>query len=198
MLYDFGLSRIRHEISRTHTTIHQGGRERFLAPEIASGTEWRINEKSDIYSLAMTIYALGTKSFPFQHTDRDIAACRVAREGERPQKLSSLGGLTMEETEPLWTLMERMWNHDPECRPAVSSARDEIMRSGLCLEPSTPITASLTSVWSPAPLMSLHTNKVIWHLSVSSDLDPLIGNAALALGYASYVCRLEWRLRLAL
>jgi serine/threonine protein kinase len=98
------------------------------SPEIASGTEGRINEKSDVYSLAMTIYALGTRSFPFGHIDRDTTACRMAREGERPQKLSSLGGLTLEETERLWSLMEKMWNHNPQRRPTMSSARDEIMR----------------------------------------------------------------------
>lgn len=39
LLCDFGLSRIRHEISRTYTTIHQGDRQRFIAPEISSGLE---------------------------------------------------------------------------------------------------------------------------------------------------------------
>ena len=187
MLCDFGLSRIRHEISRTHTTIHQGGRERFIAPEIASGIEWRINEKSDIYSLAMTIYALGTKSFPFEHIDRGAVACKLAREGERPQKPSSLGGLTAEETEHLWTLMERMWNHNPQHRPTVSRARDEISRSGLmCLELSAPIVASSMRVRPPTPPTSVRsTNKTIQHVSAPSDVDPLIGDAALELPYSA-------------
>jgi serine/threonine protein kinase len=193
LLCDFGLSRIRHEISRTHTTIHQGGRERFLAPEITSGTEGRINEKSDIYSLAMTIYALGTGSFPFGHIDRDAAACRMAREGKRPQKPSSLGGLTMEEIERLWSLTEIMWHHNPQRRPTVSSVRDEIMRSGLvCLELAAPIAASLSGVRPPTSLHS--ANKMIQQVLASGDVDPPIGDATLVLGYASCLCRLDWRL----
>src|ERR1700733_14001612 len=120
LLVDFGLSRIRHEISRTHTTIHQGGFQRFVAPEISSRTQERINEKSDIYSLAMTIYALGTRSSPLGHIRDGADACRAAQEGERPQKPDSLGGLTKEETQCLWALMERMWCPNPELRPTVS------------------------------------------------------------------------------
>ena len=131
MLCDFGLSRIRHEVSRTHTTIHQGGRQRFIAPEISSGMESRINERSDIYSLAMTIYALGTRSMPFTRIANDMAACQAARAGERPQKPDSLGGLTVNDTAFLWVLMEGMWNHIPPLRPMVSTIRDEIMRSDL-------------------------------------------------------------------
>jgi len=128
LLCDFGLSRIRHEISRTQTTIHQGGRQRFIAPEISSGLVARINEKSDLYSLAMTIYALGTLSLPFEHIDRDLAVYRAVQEGERPQPCNSLGGLAAEETTHLWSLIERVWNQDPVCRPTVSSARDEIIQ----------------------------------------------------------------------
>jgi len=128
LLCDFGLSRIRHEISRTHTTIHQGGRQRFIAPEISSGLEARI--KSDVYSLAMTIYALGTMSLPFGHIDRDLAVYRAVQEGERPPPCDSLGGLAAEETVHLWSLIERMWKQDPDCRPTVPSARDEMMQIG--------------------------------------------------------------------
>jgi len=140
LLCDFGLSRIRHEFSRTNTTIHQGGRQRFVAPEISSGAEDRINEKSDVYSLAMTIYALGTRSLPFERIDRDAAACRAAQKGERPQKCDSVGGLTIGETAPLWSVMERMWNPDPQRRPTVSIARDDIVRaSQICFELATTI-----------------------------------------------------------
>lgn len=159
MLCDFGLSRIRHEISRTHTILHQGGRQRFIAPEISSGLEARINEKSDVYSLAMTIYALGARSMPFGHIDRDIVACRAAREGERPQQCDSLGGLTTEETAHLWSLLERMWSHNPRCRPTVSSARDETMRTGqMCLSLAT------TSIATPS------TNVLPSRLTASLDI----------------------------
>lgn len=198
MLCDFGLSRIRYEISRTHTTIHQGGRQRFVAPEITSGGEGRVNEKSDIYALAMTVYALGTRSLPFGHIGQDAAACRVARKGERPPKCDSLGGLTREETERLWSLMERMWDRVPQGRPMMSSARDEMVRIAVtCLElTAVPIAASSTP---PTPTISLHSaDRIHRQVSASSDVDLPISDAMLVLGYNSHLYALGLRLKLTL
>ena len=110
--------------------------------------ESRINERSDIYSLAMTIYALGTMSKPFTHIANDMAACQAARVGERPQIPNSLGGLAINDTAFLWSLMEGMWNHSPLCRPTVSTIRHEIMQNGL-----TPlgVTASPVTVSTNTP-----------------------------------------------
>ena len=145
LLCDFGLSRIRHEISRTYTTVHHGGRERFLAPEITHNAQenTRIDEPSDIYSLAMTVYALGTRSLPFADLKNIHAVCREAASGRRPSKHDSLGGLTTDDTEFLWSLL-RMWDGRPEFRPTISHVRDEIMKSNLIYLESatTPIAAS--------------------------------------------------------
>ena len=125
LLCDFGLSRIKHEITRTLTIASHGGRQRFLAPEICDpeAEETRINESSDIYSLAMTIYALGTRSMPFADLTNGRARQAAVR-GERPSKPDSLGGLTADDTKFLWSLMERMWNGRPELRPIIASVRD--------------------------------------------------------------------------
>ena len=188
LLCDFGLSRIRHEISRTHTTILQGGRARFIAPEIWFGEEDRINESSDIYSLAMTIYALGTRSVPLAHIRGDAAACRVAREGERPQKPVSLGGLTINEIELIWPLMEKMWSSIPHLRPTVSSARDEMRRT--CVIPSelttVPVAVSPTSV--PVLTSTTHlygVGGVPQDVSSFGDAGPPVERTTLMLGYAS-------------
>src|ERR1700733_3160441 len=86
LLCDFGLSRIRHELSLTSATIRQGGNNRFIAPEISpEKDDIRVNEQSDIYSLAMTIYALGTKSPPFKDV-KPHHARRMAAKGDRPSK----------------------------------------------------------------------------------------------------------------
>ena len=93
LLCDFGLSRIKHEITRTLTIASHGGRQRFIAPEICDPEteETRIDESSDIYSLAMTIYALGTRSVPFVGLNNGRAR-QAAVQGERPSKPDSLGG----------------------------------------------------------------------------------------------------------
>lgn len=54
------LNRIRHQIARTHMLLRHGGRLRFTAPEKYGADEDSfVDEPSGIYSLAMTIYALG-------------------------------------------------------------------------------------------------------------------------------------------
>ena len=162
LLCDFGLSRIAHELSLT-SVIRQGGPYRFIAPEIPTRKiTRRINKQSDIYSLAMTIYALGTKHPPF--TDMTPGhARREAQKGRRPSKPNTLGGLSVEYTQRLWSLMEKMWDPDPQLRPTIVTARDEIAKSGIMnLEQGPPpVAAAPTSTQtlpiSPEPLATNET-----------------------------------------
>ena len=190
MLCDFGLSRVRHEVSRTHTTILQGGRQRFVAPEISSGLEDRVNEKSDIYSLAVTIYALGTLSLPFGGI-REAAACKAVQEGARPQRRSLLGGLTTEETAYLWFLLERMWNHDPQRRPTASVAQDEtIHTSRVCLQLAAARIAASSSVHPSQPAITLNTtDECLRQVPASSNIhvDPPMAPIATRFPPISYV-----------
>jgi len=129
LLCDFGLSRIKHGLGQTSMTVCQGGELRFIAPEIFLGKDDTcVDQQSDIYSLAMTIYALGTRSPPFQDKE-GFRACRAAADGERPPKPASLGGLTVEHTEFLWVLMQTIWHQDPQRRPTISDARNSILQS---------------------------------------------------------------------
>lgn len=122
LLCDFGLSRIRHEISRTHTTFRQGGRLRFTAPELLFGHDaLRINESSDIYSLAMTIYTIGTGDVPLYEYPNEYGAARVIEDGKRPSKPSALGGLSPETSTKVWKYMTEMWKHNPADRPSILS-----------------------------------------------------------------------------
>lgn len=126
-LCDFGLSRIRYEITRTHTDIRSGGRLRFLAPELTAGSEtFRIDEASDVYSLAMTIYALGTHGVPFKELPNEWAAAQAAQLGERPVIPASIGGLDPPTTARLHAVMAKMWDHEPTLRPATSVVQSDI------------------------------------------------------------------------
>lgn len=72
---DFRLSRIRHRVARTRSIIRQGGRPRFIAPEIYDAEDCFVtNVPGDIYSLAMTIHTPGIGSLPFEETN--VAARR--------------------------------------------------------------------------------------------------------------------------
>ena len=120
LICDFGLCRVRYEVSRTHTEIRQGGRVRFVAPESwSSQRPHRINEASDTYSLAMTIYALGTRLRPFSEYNHDFAVVNVVQSGTRPTQPESLGGLPPCETAELWKIMSSMWAQDPHRRPSM-------------------------------------------------------------------------------
>ena len=87
LLCDFGLSRIRHEVTRTHTTIREGGRMRFMAPELLSGHEtFRTSEASDVFSLSMIFWNAWTRKLPFAEIANELRAGAVIRKGERPNK----------------------------------------------------------------------------------------------------------------
>jgi len=99
LLCDFGLSRIKHELSLTSKATCQDGHYRFVAPEMPFGElESRLDQRPDIYSLAMTVYTLGRT--PLQRYDR---AWRMSRGSQRegPPKHDSLAGPTIELAKPL-------------------------------------------------------------------------------------------------
>lgn len=114
-LCDFGLSRIRHEIDRTLTSVRTGGRGFFVAPEIYSADILRSAESCDVYSLAITIYVLGTntRGNPFGAEGRST---HVAMSGWRPPCPDSLGGLDKQDTGLLYGLLRRMWSSHPAAR----------------------------------------------------------------------------------
>ena len=119
---DFGFSRIRHEVTRTYTNIREGGRLRFLAPELSCGREtFRTTTASDVYSLAMTLFNLSTLCLPFEELDNEWAAAHAVRQGQRPRRVSAprflSGYFSM-----LWDLMVMMWDHDAPARPAAATA----------------------------------------------------------------------------
>lgn len=118
LLCDFGLSRIRHEVTRTFTFIRSGGRELFVAPELSADDDPRPDEAGDIYTFAMTILKLGTGANPFSgEFKNERVALREAQQGRRPRRPATFGGLPNAPFDTLWSLMEKMWAHNPAERP---------------------------------------------------------------------------------
>jgi len=117
VLCDFGFSRIRHEATRTHTTIREGGRLRFLAPELSSGPDkFRTSQASDIYSLAMTFLMLVTLALPFPEMDRELEAVRMAEQGIRPKQPERMN-IPAGTEDRMWRLLGVMWQQEPKKRP---------------------------------------------------------------------------------
>ncbi|KAF8309925.1 kinase-like protein, partial [Clavulina sp. PMI_390] len=136
LICDFGLSRIRHDITRTNTAIHEGGRSRFVAPELSSGpNQFRSNEASDVYSLSMTIYSLGVHKPPLWNVEHNAQASRLLEAGKRPgceSDSQSAGdveefiGLDLARSVKLWSLLRRMWVDAPSERITASEVREEL------------------------------------------------------------------------
>jgi len=103
--------------------IREGGRLRFLAPELSSGhSAFRTATSSDVYSLAMTFFNLITLSPPFLEYQSEMKAVHAAENGARPQRPGShnLPPLT---AGVMWELLEKMWDHVPENRPSASDVQ---------------------------------------------------------------------------
>ena len=118
LLCDFGLSRIRHECTRTHTTIREGGRVRFLAPELSDGPEeFRTSASSDIFSLSMTFFNVWARELPFKEC-RDQKAGAKIRDGQRPERPAIGIGLPPAMEQEFWVLVVKMWAHVAGERPS--------------------------------------------------------------------------------
>lgn len=125
---DFGMSRIRHAISRTLTSRRDGGRSRYVAPELEAGMVLSSTEPSDIYSFAMTIIALGTGVKPFFDIERDLEAAKQARKGSRPIIPESIHGLPPNAVWGLEPLLQQMWVDSPAKRLNAIKVEDELQK----------------------------------------------------------------------
>lgn len=122
VICDFGLTKIRHEYTRTFTRTLIGGSTRFIAPELIESEtgEFRTTAASDCYAFAMTILELGTSNRPFSNLLNDFAVIRALERRVRPSKPEKMANLSAEHLNRLWTLVEAMWSHDPRERPRLS------------------------------------------------------------------------------
>ncbi|KAF8299933.1 kinase-like protein [Clavulina sp. PMI_390] len=132
-LCDFGLSRIRHEVTRTRTMRQEGGRIRFMAPELSLSLEgqFRTTPASDIFSLAMTLLNIWTGEMPFAEIRSEWKVVSQVSKGGRPNRPSkTLWTPATDET--VWKLMEEMWAKNWDKRP---SSHDVLLRLGLAVNP---------------------------------------------------------------
>lgn len=125
LICDFGLSRIRHEVTRANTEIREGGKLRFLAPELLKGMtgKFRTSEASDIFSLSMTLLHLWAHQPPFAHLSNDRQAEAAIRRGERPPRPLDDLGMPSDRMESFWLLIQRMWDDEAGHRPATEEVR---------------------------------------------------------------------------
>ncbi|KAF8318093.1 kinase-like protein [Clavulina sp. PMI_390] len=122
LLCDFGLSRIRHEMTRTRTQAQAGGKTRYLAPELSTSPQerFRTSWQSDIYAFSMVVLYMWTGKKPFSDIDDEGQVFIKSSKGLRPKRPSSstiLVSLPEAVNVALWKLLAEMWAQDPAKRP---------------------------------------------------------------------------------
>lgn len=133
LLCDFGSSRIKCRLSPVISRVRVANAH-FIAPETIFS--FTLDERSDVYSLAITIYTLGAPPKPFNQVSSYFPVVTTVGQGKRLSRCETLGGLTSSETDKLWSLITRMWHQDPQCRPTATLARDIFVQAGLGPSPS--------------------------------------------------------------
>lgn len=127
LLCDFGLSRIRHEVTRTHTMIREGGRVRYMAPELLDGPgEFRTSKASDIYALAMTFLSAGTLQQPFDEYSNSYTVGAAVRSGARPKAFTTINGLSLEQSKRFYVILEAMWRQEPSMRLSAVEVEEQM------------------------------------------------------------------------
>lgn len=98
--------------------MREGGRVRFLAPELLAGTErFRTSMATDIFSLSMTFFSVWALTHPFVELSNEHKVQKHIRKGQRPKRPTTQISLPTEMEDELWRLIVDMWAHDPSSRP---------------------------------------------------------------------------------
>ncbi|KAF8306344.1 kinase-like protein [Clavulina sp. PMI_390] len=117
-LCDFGLSRVKHEVSRTRSRQNSGGLSRFMAPELADSPaeRFRTTQESDIYSLSMLSFNIWTGEKPFAEIKLEWRVAVQVIQGQRPTRpVDPAPRIPLPQVAEalFWELLLNMWAHDP-------------------------------------------------------------------------------------
>jgi len=150
LLSDFGLCKLRHEVTRTlsrNGDVKEGGSSRYLAPEILNGDIIKWTPESDRYSLAMTFLELAILDRPFSEISNEYAVIIAVGQGRHPQRPPALHNLETEKADMFWELLESMWDHNPAQRLPLPQVRTRL--DALCLPSVTTAPSRLDAMAIP-------------------------------------------------
>ena len=112
-LFDFGLAKCLRNLSHSDEPYNMTGGTgtlRYMAPEVAQYKPY--NEKADVYSFAILVWAIVTKQVPFRGLNKETHFERIVLGGERPP---------LHDNWPNWfqNLLKDAWNGNPSLRPGM-------------------------------------------------------------------------------
>ncbi|KAG9395807.1 Protein kinase domain [Carpediemonas membranifera] len=107
---DLGLA-----VNNTTKTMTNIGTMGFAAPELLQRGEY--DQKADVFSFAMTIYALFSEELPFASEKSSFAAMKKINDGVRPEPMK-----VMLKLPELQEIVSQMWSQRPEDRPTMKAA----------------------------------------------------------------------------
>ncbi|KAF8301357.1 hypothetical protein DL93DRAFT_2173334 [Clavulina sp. PMI_390] len=151
VLCDFGLSRIRHEISRTHSIREEAGRMRFLAPELhySSADQFCSTQESDVFALAMTFFYAWSSQAPFFEIKNENLVVSTYIQGLRPMEPATLVMLEPRIKTDFWELIATMWAHDVSRRPTSSAILEQLEGIFNPFKDSFPMAQTLLQSFNP-------------------------------------------------
>ncbi|KAF8279881.1 kinase-like protein [Clavulina sp. PMI_390] len=123
-LCDFGLSHIRHEVTRTRTIIREGGMRRFMAPELSSVSmeRFRATTATDIFSLAMTCLNAWSAQLPFSEGRRLPQKRATPHDTHYPRRIKPKRKIAT-----LGFAKKNMWSQVPAGRPSSADVEGSLM-----------------------------------------------------------------------
>ena len=119
-LIDFGLCRYvkKHEnIDETYIMSTNTGTIRYMAPEVVIGKPY--NEKVDVFSFSITIWAIGCNKLPYQKMDKPTYTNEIILNGKRPKFLESWPPEFCE-------LLASCWSQDFTIRPSFQTIKEKL------------------------------------------------------------------------
>lgn len=137
VICDFGLSRASGQKPRILAEILANSHLfRYIAPELSVAyaqetpllVSFYSEHKSDVYSLGMTIWALGRLQIPFSNIRNNKTAAQAALSTERPpmrHAMHPLGWLDTARSRRLGQMVEGMWAPEPAARPSLVEVKSE-------------------------------------------------------------------------
>jgi len=141
-LTDFGLAKIKYETTSTPSSNQQVGTLLWMAPELFKSNA-QCTQKSDIYSLGMTLWELVTRKRPFKDAINTAIAAQWVQEGQREE-------IPADCPPKMAKLITFCWNQEASERPTA----DEIVQLLLAPEEELSYRGNLYTDLKPQNLTS--------------------------------------------